>query len=113
MAHSFQQKKPSLLAKGSFISLDPNGQSYVSMFQGSSICTDCTVLSVRMGLEFEDGTVAGPDKGVYVHHLYAFDMTKPGVVTSLPCDFETVQKKAFDPMIPFSPFAVQGEDNGD
>jgi hypothetical protein len=108
-----QQKKPSILAKGSFISLDPAGQSYVSMFDGKSICTDCTVLSARMGLEFADGTVAGPEKGVYVHHLYAFDVTKEGIVTSLPCDFETVRPVPFDPMIPFAPFAVQGEDNGD
>jgi hypothetical protein len=83
------------------------------MFEGKSMCTDCTVLSARMGLEFEDGTVAGPEKGVYVHHLYAFDVTKEGVVTSLPCDFETVKPVPFDPMIPFAPFAVQGEDNGD
>jgi hypothetical protein len=86
------------------------------MFDGKSLCTDCTVLSSRMSLEFEDGTVAGPEKGVYIHHLYAFDVSKEGVVTSLPCDFETVNKTAaaaFDPMIPISPFAVQGEDNGD
>jgi hypothetical protein len=85
------------------------------MFDGKSLCTDCTVLSTRMGLEFEDGSLASPEKGVYVHHLYAFDVSKAGVVTSLPCDFETVNKTGppFDPMIPISPFAVQGEDNGD
>jgi hypothetical protein len=86
------------------------------MIDGESLCTDCTVLSTRMGLEFEDGTVAGPEKGVYVHHLYAFDVSKKGIITSLPCDFDNVNKTAgatFDPMIPIAPFAVQGEDNGD
>lgn len=65
-------------------------------------------------MEFEDGTPADPEKGVYAHHILAIDLSRPGVITSLPCDFDTVNKTIpFDPMLPVAFFAVQGEDNGD
>jgi hypothetical protein len=83
------------------------------MFDASSICGECTALSTRIGMELEDGTPADPAHGIYIHHIAAIDVSREGVVTSLPCDFDTIKNSTFDPMVPFAPFAVQGEDNGD
>jgi hypothetical protein len=85
------------------------------MFEAKSLCTNCTVLSGRTGLEFEDGSPADPAHGVYIHHILSFDISRTGVLTALPCDFDTfnLTETPINPITPGAQFLGQGEDNGD
>jgi hypothetical protein len=115
-ANNEKQNKPSpIFSPGSFISLDPNGQSFVHLYSASSLCTNCTVLAGKTGLEFEDGSPADPTRGVYIHHLISVDISRAGYLTALPCDFSSynLSSNPISPIIPGAPFIGQGEDNGD
>jgi hypothetical protein len=97
------------------VSLDPNGQSFVSIVDANSFCSNCTVLSGQTGLEFEDGTPADPAHGVYIHHILSADISREGRLTVLPCDFEKFNyaENPISPVTPGAGFVGQGEDNGD
>lgn len=49
-----------------FMSLDPRGQGKVSWLTKGGLCgdEDCTILSARVGVAYEDGKEATPDTGV-------------------------------------------------
>jgi len=97
------------------MSLDPHGQSYINTFPSSSLCKNCTILAGASSLEFEDGTPADPEHGVYIHHILSADITRWGTTTILPCDFadSEVQKarETFKMLAP-SAFLGRAEDNG-
>lgn len=108
-------KKPAAFSKGSFMSLDPHGQSYINTFPAQSLCTNCTILAGASSLEFEDGSPADPDHGVYIHHILSADITRWGTTTILPCDVpdkdvDTIAK-TFKMLAP-SAFLGRAEDNG-
>jgi hypothetical protein len=55
--------------------MDPNGFLLSKMIDGG-ICSDCTVLSGKAEVTYEDGSPAGIDKGVYLHHVLVMDPWK-------------------------------------
>jgi len=58
--------------------MDPNGFLISNMID-QGICTDCTVLAGKADITFEDGTPAGINNGVYLHHVIVMDPWKqPG-----------------------------------
>jgi len=68
-----EQPKP----KSSLIgSLDPAGQAFLEIIS-DGLCSNCTVLSGGTRTVFEDGTVAGPAQGIYIHHIISIDISKP------------------------------------
>lgn len=95
-------------------SLDPHGQSSVGVIS-KALCSNCTILSGRTGLVFEDGKSATPADSVYVHHILSVDISKPGTMPVSPCDYSNpvVNENSVIPTMPVSGFIGQGEDNGD
>ncbi|TID25072.1 hypothetical protein E2P81_ATG04177 [Venturia nashicola] len=57
-------------------SLDPKGQAFMEVIT-SGLCEDCTVLTGKNSIRFEDGKEAGPADGVYVHHILSRNLDKP------------------------------------
>jgi hypothetical protein len=53
---------------------DPSGWTSHRTFKGSDLCRDCTVLSVKSDLVFENGTRADISHGVYLHHTASLNM---------------------------------------
>jgi hypothetical protein len=45
----------------------------------NTVCKDCTVLAVKMDVVFDNGTRADVSRGVYLHHIIAFNF---GAATS-------------------------------
>jgi hypothetical protein len=99
--------KPSSMAQ-----LSQDGQSYIHMIEGNTLCNGCTLLSTRGGLEFEDGSDADPSKGVFIHHISIADVSRSGPWTVLPCDYPKWNFTAdpISPTIPFTTFSGFGED---
>lgn len=60
---------------GTSFSMDPDGQAGFGMLS-QGMCTKCTVLSGRFVPRYEDGTPAGPDNGLYIHHVLSYDVSK-------------------------------------
>jgi hypothetical protein len=56
--------------------MDPNGYGFIRRLS-SGICKNCTVLAGRTSVTFENGTEAGVANGVYIHHAFTMDVTKP------------------------------------
>jgi hypothetical protein len=110
LAGKDQPKPMPILSPGSFISLDPHGQSFVNLVDASSICKSCTVLAGRPGLEFEDGSPAHAASKVYSHHILMGDIGRSGYLTVLPCDFPEFNLTAtpIDSAIPLRPFFGKG-----
>jgi hypothetical protein len=76
---------------------------------------DCTLLSARIGLTYEDGSEANPDNGVYIHHLLSFSPNHPSDNAVGFCDVSEPSKdlgfnKYLPLKLPFSPFTGRGED---
>ncbi|KAE9982516.1 hypothetical protein EG328_010798 [Venturia inaequalis] len=55
--------------------MDPNGLGLVKRLS-TGFCKDCTVLSGKVDVVFPNGTKAGINNGVYLHHAVTMDMTK-------------------------------------
>src|ERR1700761_7368516 len=102
------------------LSLDPRGQGKLSYLPKGSLCggNDCTILSSRIGLSYEDGSEATPETGMYIHHLLAFSASRPSVNAIGLCDVDDPTKdigwfnKILPSNIPISPFTGRGEDGG-
>jgi hypothetical protein len=105
-------------------SLDPKGQAKFGLLPKGNLCgdKDCTILTARFGLTYENGSEASPQTGVYIHHLLSFSTTlspsRPARNAIGLCD---VQDSAQDagfinkllPLdIPIAPFTQRGEDGG-
>jgi hypothetical protein len=56
--------------------MDPNGFGLVKRLS-TGMCKDCTVLSGKTDVVFENGTRADLSSGVYLHHVVAMDVSKP------------------------------------
>jgi hypothetical protein len=103
-----------------FMSLDPRGQGMISHLTKGGFCgdEDCTILSARVGVAYEDGKEATPDTGVYIHHLLAFSISRPAVNAIGMCDVKDPKNdigffnKLLSGSLPFSPFTGRGEDGG-
>jgi hypothetical protein len=79
---------------------------------------DCTILSARLGLTYEDGSEASPETGVYIHHVLSFSPSRPAQNAIGLCDVDDPKKdigfinKLVGGYLPFSPFTGRGEDGG-
>jgi hypothetical protein len=102
------------------ISLDPRGQGKISYIPKGSLCNgeDCTVLTARLSLSYEDGKAATPETGVYIHHLLSFSIGRESTNSIGLCDVADPAKdigfvnKLLPERLPFSPFTGRGEDGG-
>jgi hypothetical protein len=103
--------KPKDTSSGGALSMD--GQSFIHIIEGKSLCSNCTLLSSLSSLEFEDGTQADLARGVFIHHVSAADISRSGVWTVLPCDYErwNFTKQPLSATVPFVTFSGGGEDN--
>jgi hypothetical protein len=61
--------------EGNFFSLDPAGEGYGYM--ATDFPTNITVLQARMSIALPDGQVIGNGNGVYNHHAFFYDISKP------------------------------------
>jgi hypothetical protein len=63
------------LALADFLSkaMDPDGYSIMHQIK-DGICKNCTVLAVKMDVVFDNGTRADVSRGVYLHHVIAFNI---------------------------------------
>jgi hypothetical protein len=102
------------------MSLDPRGQGKISFLPKGGLCggEDCTILSARLGLSYEDGSEASPETGVYIHHLLSFSPSRPSTNAIGLCDVTNPKEdigfvnKILSNKLPFSPFTGRGEDGG-
>lgn len=53
---------------------DANGFSTIRSFSNDGLCSDCTVLSAKADLVYEDGKRADVSTGVYLHHINTVNM---------------------------------------
>ena len=67
-----QEPKP----KSMMNSMDPAGQGFAELIT-EGICSNCTVLTGRVRVQFEDGSDATPKQGVYIHHVATYHINKP------------------------------------
>jgi hypothetical protein len=54
---------------------DPNGWTTHRTFKGSEVCQNCTVLSARSDVVFENGTRADISHGIYLHHVASLNLS--------------------------------------
>jgi hypothetical protein len=102
------------------ISLDPRGQGKFSILPKGSLCNlkDCTIISVRLSLSYEDGSEATPETGVYIHHLLSFNPSRPSINAIGLCDVKDPAtdigffNKLLPINLPLAPFTGRGEDGG-
>jgi hypothetical protein len=73
---------------------------------------DCTILSGRVGLEFEDGTQADVSKGVYIHHILSSNKRKMINPFVTRCDTQGDIKSVSRPAQVSAGFAGVSDDNG-
>lgn len=61
--------------------MDRKGLGGTATFNAKNgLCTNCTILLTRISFHNEDGSPAKPSNGFYVHHLLAYDRSKPARV---------------------------------
>jgi hypothetical protein len=53
---------------------DPNGWTLHRTFKAKDLCQNCTVLSVKSDLVYENGTRVDISRGVYLHHHASLNM---------------------------------------
>lgn len=67
-------------------------------------------------MTYEDGSIASPETGVYIHHLLSFSPSRPSTNAIGLCDVEDSSKdigwfnRIIPNNLPFSPFTGRGED---
>jgi Stress up-regulated Nod 19 len=83
--------------------MDPLGSQVIRQLNG--FCTDCTILSTKAELSFENGTRTTVEHGVYIHHIVMIDMAKRTTPFYL-CEGQ----KGFLGTIPAVGFVVSGND---
>jgi hypothetical protein len=88
-----------------FLKMDPTSVQFNKRLFG--FCKNCTVLSGKASLHFENATKAGVDSGVYIHHIVTLDGSKrnPGMPFYL-CQ----EQKGFLGTFPLPGFIVSGND---
>jgi hypothetical protein len=68
---------------GNSFSLDPKGTAW--NYMASDFPKDITVLEARMKIQFADGTPISNAEGVYNHHAFFYDISKP-MKSNLECE---------------------------
>jgi hypothetical protein len=53
---------------------DPNGWTSHRTWRASDLCQDCSVLSVKSDIVYENGTRADISRGIYLHHTASLNM---------------------------------------
>jgi hypothetical protein len=102
---------------GETASLDPHGQAKWQRLSNAP-CNNCTMLGGRSYITLDDGSSAGPEQGIFIHHIFSFDMSKPQRNPIAYCDVAEPKKdigamnKLISPTWPFAVFLTRGEDNG-
>jgi hypothetical protein len=100
IANTTQERKP----KTGSPSMDLKGQAgKLNLSEG--IPKNSTILASRWTWVYEDGTEAGPENDVYLHHLISSDVTKRKINPFSGCN-------AFDELVG-SQFNNRGQDTGD
>lgn len=56
--------------------MDPNGMGLVKRLS-TGFCKDCTVLAGKVDVVFANGTKAGINNGVYLHHAVTVSLMSP------------------------------------
>lgn len=75
---------------------------------------DCTVYAGKLGVMFEDGTPATPEKGIYIHHVLTTDVSKKTDPFLSACNAPTRAGFSVSSLKPGSTgFVGVGEDSGD
>lgn len=95
-------------------SLDPKGQGWLFTIN-DGLCKNCTILSGKPGLAFENGTRATPETGFYVHHILSGEVKDPGLSPVGWCDQATPNPTTVPDVFShlfFRGFIGNGEDNG-
>jgi hypothetical protein len=64
--------------------MDPNGISFIKNIEGG-FCKDCTVLTAKADVVFENGTRADISSGVYLHHVIFMNLGKSQEPWVSPC----------------------------
>jgi len=80
-------------------SMDPSGQTFGLSIPKGTFCEGkpCTILTGKIGLQFENKTVPDPNAGIYIHHILAANTKKRIQPFVSGCDYTperlaTVQK---------------------
>jgi hypothetical protein len=60
------------------MSMDPAGQSFMLSIPKGTFCEGqaCTILTGKVGLQFENKTVPDANSGIYIHHILASNSNK-------------------------------------
>jgi len=67
-----------------------NGKEQNSFWRiKDGICKDCTLLKGKVGLVYADGSPAGVNNGIYIHHILAWDLEKKQSSFLSGCDTST------------------------
>ncbi|KAE9988425.1 hypothetical protein EG328_011185 [Venturia inaequalis] len=92
------------------------GQTF-SLSINKGFCNDagpCTVYTGKLGVMFEDGTAATPEKGIYIHHVLTTDVNKKTAPFLSACNAPTRPGFSVSSLKPGSTgFVGVGEDSGD
>jgi hypothetical protein len=102
-AYAMQQAKPESM----FRSMDPNGQAFMNTFS-DGMCKNCTILAAKSAFTFEDGSDAGPDQGIYIHHVVSRDISKKPTLPLSKCGRGQSENSPLRNL--GSEFVVHGED---
>lgn len=98
--------------------MDDNGQGFFNLISNGFCEKDCTVLAGKTGLEFADGSEAGPAQGIQIHHILTSDLSKNSNQAIAWCAKKDLGPSSnatgtrFNNLIG-SGFIGQGEDNGE
>jgi hypothetical protein len=84
----------------------------LSMPKGTFCGGECTVISGKAGLEFEDGTAADVSKGVYIHHILATNNGKTISPFVTRCDTQGDVGTVSRPARSQAGFVGVSDDNG-
>jgi hypothetical protein len=85
--------------------MDPTSVQFNKRLAG--FCKDCTVLSGKATMHFENGTKAGVDSGVYIHHIVTLDASKKN--SGMPF-YLCNEQKGFLGQFPAPGFIISGND---
>lgn len=88
---------------GNYVSLDPQGTAYANF--ASDFPSDITILGAGLSMNFADGTPISNANGVYNHHAFLFDTSKP-MDSNLQC------LGSHDRIAPLNAIASSGADAG-
>jgi hypothetical protein len=84
----------------------------LSIPKGTFCGGECTIISGKAGLEFEDGTAADVSKGVYIHHILSTNNAKKITPFVSRCDTQGDVETVSRPTKSNAGFVGVSDDNG-